>query len=371
MGIVYSLDGDEVTPINLEDGQIVNSIPPAVYSLQFRQLGGFYLKRVKNRFSMPEKLYGDTPDRCDRVVNTYMNRVKQTGVLLTGSKGTGKTLLSEKICNTMIDTYKLPVIVINSSFSGDNFSGFLNSLGECVILFDEFGKVYNKKDSEGGKAQSHLLTLLDGVYSTKRLILMTENSTRLIDSYILDRPGRVFYHFEYDRVDSVTIDQYAEEHGVEESEIAEIREIAGRVDGFSFDMLGAIIAEMQLYGIGAKEAVKFLNINTKSWYSKTYKVLGVVNTETGEKLTPSQSVVQPDNDGDIYITAKSNKATDKDDDGSLDVTSNNKKGDCVMSGFVNTKHAVNRDDGEFVILNGIYAVKLREMPPIDRRYVFL
>ena len=96
----------------------------------------FYLERTKD-FVLPDKIYGDTKKLSKRYLNTFKQRSTNLGVLLSGLKGTGKSLTARY---TAIES-ELPVIIVSEPFGGVEFNQFLTQIGqECVIFFDEFEK---------------------------------------------------------------------------------------------------------------------------------------------------------------------------------------------------------------------------------------
>jgi len=111
----------------------------------------FYLKKLED-FELPERIYGDLEKCADRYINTFNNSNKNTGVLLSGMKGGGKSLTAE-ICAVKSD---LPTLWITQPFVGDEFLYFLSSIKqECIVLMNEFEKTYKEEDQE------QLLSVLD------------------------------------------------------------------------------------------------------------------------------------------------------------------------------------------------------------------
>jgi SpoVK/Ycf46/Vps4 family AAA+-type ATPase len=100
-------------------------------------------------------MYGNTLRHTDRIINSFWKRPQQTGVLLNGEKGSGKTLLAKNI-SVELAKEGVPTIVINRDWTGDGFFKLLQDIDQpCVVLFDEFEKVYDREKQE------EILTLLD------------------------------------------------------------------------------------------------------------------------------------------------------------------------------------------------------------------
>jgi len=258
MAIKYVQQGNNISVVTLNDKTTYDTLLPAIYSVKYSDDAGFYLTIMQDSFSVPSKLYGSIAAKVDKITTTYNSHSKHMGVLLTGNKGTGKTVLTEILCNRMLEN-NIPIVLINEPFLGTSFMEFIKDLGECVLLFDEFGKVYNNRDNP----QEGLLTLLDGNYSARRLVLFTENSADSINDFLLNRPGRVHYHLNYERVEDEVILQYASDNNLSPDVTKDLVNVAKTISGFSFDMLSHLVSEHLLYGEAVKDTIQDLNIARK------------------------------------------------------------------------------------------------------------
>lgn len=278
--VKYIVDGTVVKPITFDDTTVIDRVPTAVYSLRYSQFQGFYLEHHSDKFTVPSEMYGSVSSKADKVVAAYDDRKGSTGVLMSGDKGAGKTMTSALICNKMLER-GTPVVLIETCFFGAEFNKLVNQLGECVLFFDEFGKTFKEKEDEA--SQEHLLSLFDGVGSNKRLILLTENDTYRINEFMLNRPGRVFYHFRFGKVDVDTIKSYctAKSVGTEVSDkIVTIRNSSYK---FSFDMLKAVVEEYNRFGGDLDELTRDLNIPVRDTDDRNkYELTSVRDAETGE-----------------------------------------------------------------------------------------
>jgi hypothetical protein len=228
---------------------IQESLPVGNYSLKFSPMEGFYLEEVES-FRMPTKIYGDCLRNADRIVNTFMERNGNTGVLLTGEKGSGKTLLARQISIQS----GLPVIIINSDYSGDNFNSFLSSIAQpCIVFLDEFEKTYNRE------SQEKILTLLDGTYQSQKLFLLTSNDKYRIDDHMKNRPGRIFYLIEFGGLEESFITEYCQDNLKDQSYLPDMLRVSRLFDVFNFDLLTAIVEESNRYGDNPKNLIGLLN----------------------------------------------------------------------------------------------------------------
>lgn len=240
-------------------------LPSGNYTIKFNPSLGFFLEKIES-FKPLQKIYGNLPDRSKRILQTYFDRPYQTGVLLSGEKGSGKTLLARQIS---ISAYErdIPTIIINESFTGEAFMEFLTSINQpTIILFDEFEKVYSERN-----AQQSILTLLDGVFPSKKLFIMTVNESHRLDTNMINRPGRIFYSIKYDGLDEAFIIEYVNDILVNKNNASGIFKIISLFRSFNFDMLKALVEEMNRYDETAAQALQLLNISPE-YDSTVYSV---------------------------------------------------------------------------------------------------
>ena len=235
--------GESVLIFNLK-GEILEELKPSIYSVQFNQMSGFSLLREAEHIAVPERCYGSAQKNVDRVLHSFMSREEPMGTLLSGISGSGKTLFTKLISNECVKR-DIPVILVNDSYDIDELSSFLGKIQQrCVVIFDEFEKTYpiGSKD-EDRESEAGILRLLDGVLSTPKLFLLTCNETERLSKFLLNRPGRVRYHFEYDRLEDDVVKQYLTERGVAEEPAHEIFKLSKLIPKLSFDILRAIVDE--------------------------------------------------------------------------------------------------------------------------------
>lgn len=246
--VQFLVNEPSVDVLELDEDLLQDNLQPRLYSVGHLPGRGFFLNVIGDHFDLPSKLYGNIEARADKVVHAYNDRPSSTGVLSTGDKGAGKTELSKLICNKML-AQDIPVIVVNEPYSGDEFNQFINKLGEICIFFDEFVKIYNKNENSNSQhqPQNDLLTLLQGTASKKRLIVITENNEWLINDYMKNRPGRIYYHFRYDKIDESVISDYCIEFNIPQSIIGKITYLHNTSLEFSFDILKALVEEYLRY----------------------------------------------------------------------------------------------------------------------------
>jgi len=232
---------------------LTEHLPGGNYIVQKDEMTGqLYLEQIDN-FTSVGKVYGDSLKNTDRIVNTFLDRPNTTGVMLTGEKGSGKTLLTKNVCMKLA-TMDIPTIVINAPWCGDKFNNFIQSIDQpCAILFDEFEKTYDREQQE------MILTLLDGVFPTKKLFLLTCNDKWRVDSHMRNRPGRIFYMMDFKGLDANFIREYCQDNLNNKQYIENIVNVGSLFAEFNFDMLKALVEEMNRYNETPQEALAMLN----------------------------------------------------------------------------------------------------------------
>jgi hypothetical protein len=166
-------------------------------------------------------------------------------------------LLAKNLAIEAAKRLSIPCIVINAPWVGDKFNAFMQMIEQpCMVLFDEFEKVYDAEDQE--KA----LTLLDGVFPSKKLFVLTCNDKWRIDSHMRNRPGRLFYMLDYKGLDANFIMEYCNDNLKPEllKHAEKLCQIASLFAQFNFDMLKATVEEMNRYDEAPEDALRMLNV---------------------------------------------------------------------------------------------------------------
>lgn len=227
-------------------------LPSRNYAVMHSSMSGFYLEN-RESFDLPKKIYGRSlfPER---VLNTYSKMNKGIGVLLSGPKGTGKTVEAKQIC---VNSQK-PVILIGSAFSGPEFQSFIETIETPSIIFiDEFEKVYADTD-----ARNFFLSVMDGVAKSRHLYLLTSNSSD-IGEFFSSRPGRVRYHKHYDFLTEELINEIVYDKLENKDHLDTVIQNLIPLNTLSMDSLVCIIEECNLYDEVPKDFLGFFNVNSE------------------------------------------------------------------------------------------------------------
>ena len=250
---VFLRNGNSYIPTNERALDLHKTLPVGNFIIKVNpQTNQMYFDQVDS-FEENGKIYGNTMSQSGRILNTFSEREKSTGVMLAGEKGSGKTLLARMLCIEAAKT-GIPTIIVNAAYRGDQFNKLIQDLTQpAIVLFDEFEKVYSREEQE------EILTLFDGVFPSKKLFIITCNDKYRLDSHMRNRPGRFFYLFEFAGVDPAFITEYCEERLNDKSHIETICRIATLFSSFNFDILKAMVEEMNRYKETPHQVLKVLN----------------------------------------------------------------------------------------------------------------
>ena len=240
--------------------EVHDILPVGTYIIDQDQFGNYYLNLIED-FQQPRKIYGSTLRHADRILRTFQDRPSATGVMLAGEKGSGKSLLA-KTLSTNAREQGIATIVINRPWCGDSFNKLMQDIQQPVIvLFDEFEKVYGENEQE------QILTLFDGMFPTKKLFVLTCNDKWRIDRHMRNRPGRIYYMLDFKGLETDFIEEYCQENLKDVSQTGGVIKVSSLFSEFNFDMLKAMVEEMNRYGETAQEVMSMLN--TKPEYSES------------------------------------------------------------------------------------------------------
>lgn len=255
-------------------------------------MSGFYLT-VKEGFTLPEKIYGPASRFPDRILSTYNMLGKGMSVLLSGPKGTGKTVDAKLTCNAS----KLPVILITSNYTGPAFQAFIDEITTPSIFFiDEFEKVYAEPEEK-----NFFLSIMDGVSKSRHLYIVTSNSED-IGEFFDSRPGRVRYHKHYEHLSDEVIIEIIEDKLKNKANQQAVTDYIMGLTEISIDSLTCIIEECNLYDEVPSAFMSFFNVkNTKQgYYTVVTNSFGAVPKQglKGKALKDAIGIAQYYNDYD-------------------------------------------------------------------------
>jgi len=231
-----------------------DALPVGNYTVCQNPLTKEYFLEESEAFTLPRKLYGKTRRHGDRILETFQNRSRdeQVGVFLSGTKGSGKTLLAKYVAKTS----GLPTIIVNTPFSDERFMRTIQGIEQpAVIIFDEFEKMYDKD------AQESILTLFDGVFTARnKVMIITCNDKYSVRDFFHNRPGRLRYAISFTGLTAEFIEEYCGDVLQDSSYLDKILGVSGTCEEFNFDMLQTLVDELNRYGGDFDENLEVLNV---------------------------------------------------------------------------------------------------------------
>lgn len=240
---------------------INDTLPLGTYYISFDPMSGFYLSQTEN-IQLKTKIYGEkTGIRTSRIINTFKDRVDNTGVLLSGIKGSGKSLQIKHISEVLRNEHGISSLIVNTNMPIDTLTLFLNEITEPIaVIFDEFEKTFEEMEE-----QEQFLTLLDGISFNKKLYLFSCNDVEKITEFMLARPSRIYYHYRYTAMDKEAVVGYCEDFLKNKKFIENITAIHDFMGNtFNFDILQSLIQESNRYDENPLDIINILNIKDNS-----------------------------------------------------------------------------------------------------------
>ena len=242
----------------------VDTVPRGVYNVGL-SMTGWYLERTADEFVFNYKVYGLQSKFMQHVLTAFKNTKGNFGILLNGTKGTGKSVTAKVLANK----FNLPVIVVKSF--GENNTQLIEFLAsfnfDCVFFFDEFEKNFSDKDSS-------ILQIMDGVYTSeyRRIFLLTTNETNINDN-LISRPSRLRYIHEFGNLEPEITREYLNDTLNDKSHIEDIIDFVDTLQISTIDILKSIVEEINIFGFDKfMEDKSFFNIKTAAYTYRTKRI---------------------------------------------------------------------------------------------------
>ena len=261
-----------------DDLKTFDHLPAQEYQVTFNKMTGFSLVAKSPHEIVEEKIYGNQEEKVSKVIRAYDMMKRSLGVMLSGGKGMGKTLFVQLLAKEALKR-QMPVIIVKEAYFG--ISEFIDSIDqECIVLFDEFEKVFAERDHQ--EPQAKLLGLFDGMSSKKRIYAVTVNDLGRVNSYMVNRTGRFHYHLRFTHPTSSEVELYLADKVLPEyqEQISKVLAFHARVP-MTFDSLRSIVFELNM-GESFQSAINDLNILNEG--DESYEIHRVLADGALEKL---------------------------------------------------------------------------------------
>lgn len=270
---------------NRMQGPIISydEIPVGVYKISMSKQG-FYLEYVMSKFVFDYKIYGLQEDFINHVIKTYNEaQTGNLGILLNGTKGTGKTVAAKMIANRLY----LPVIIVQNMGQEMNLQ-MMNYLSteinfDCVFFFDEYEKTFDKDTT--------ILSFMDGVYNSesRKVFLLTTN-TLSIDRNLIGRPSRILYLKKFGNLEIEAASEFLDDTLNNKEYKQEVLEFINLLSISTIDILKSVVREINIHGIEEfRKSKSYFNVEINSYtYTCEYASANIYNDSDFDvsKITP-------------------------------------------------------------------------------------
>ena len=213
-------------------------LPKGIYEVK-ESMTGYYLNRLGDSFIFNYKLYGINNEFIEHFIKTYNNTTGNLGVLFNGTKGTGKTVTAEELCNRL----KLPVIIVKSCKGEDDMLEFLATQinFDCIFFFDEYEKEF--------KESSSVLSFMDGVHNSqyRKIFLLTTNELEINDN-LLGRPSRIRYVRSFGNLPEETTLELLNDILIDKGTIEPVLDLIRQMQIVTVDLVKALAQEVNIHG---------------------------------------------------------------------------------------------------------------------------
>lgn len=212
-----------------------------VYNVKYSRFTGDISFETAKMFTLPSKIYSTEKDEA--FINKVLDKYKiidsgVLGVMLSGLKGAGKTIMLKQIAIRS----ELPIVLLDREFPEYKFKSLFQGLvnTEVCFVFDEIDK------SDSDFEMCDLLQVLDGMNTVgKKLMLFACNDDKKVSEFLKDRCSRVRYWKRFDKMSEEMIKQVVNDRINDNERVNEVSDfIYGHFECVSFDNILSFIDEI-------------------------------------------------------------------------------------------------------------------------------
>lgn len=311
--------GDKFLTFPEGDINFYDNFPAGTYKIVYDPHTGPSIVESHDIDMKEPKLYGNAQRRVDKVISKWEKMDTSYGVIASGTKGMGKSLIVSAVAKTAMEKYGLPVFIADTPFP--DIADFIESnIGEAVVIFDEFEKKFNvgeanldkytieerrrhredSGESDRRDDQTQFLSLFDGLGSIKRLYMMTVNDISKVNNLFINRTGRFHYHFNFTYPDFEAIEEYIRDKvkDITDTQVSDIQRLS-LLTKLSYDHLSAIVAELNDNNFGESIQEIVADLNIKNSGSDSFDV--IIHRNGGKPIRTRMRPDAIDEDGNFVI----------------------------------------------------------------------
>lgn len=221
----------------------LDHIPAFVYNVAMdTENGDLILIKDRKNFDVKKDIYGRAKQYEERLIEDFKKTKTSLGAILSGVKGSGKSLMTERVGNYFIQV-GMPVLYINNKLPTTLLQAAIKIASPCVVIFDEFEKNYSTGNYVEGETgdQDRFLNFFSDTSYKQVLFMITVNSINKLSEFFIDRPGRFKYHFRFTGLAKSVFDELVEEHKVSGWKKEVLRQFVLQNSRYSYDSIIQII----------------------------------------------------------------------------------------------------------------------------------
>jgi SpoVK/Ycf46/Vps4 family AAA+-type ATPase len=251
-----------------EVSQQTEQLPVGIYKLEEDRYG-LFLTQISEQFILPEKVYDVQRSFIDRVKTSWANTSGNMGILLNGTRGTGKTITAEMICNES----QMPVIIIPREYEG--FTNLLAEMTQDTVIFiDEYDKIFSRESST-------MLTIMDGVLKTdKRLMFLLTTNNSYLNENMYQRPSRIRYIKTFGNLSAEVVKEIVDDRLIHKQWREQTIEFIATLQIITIDLVMSTIQEVNIHNEDPANFRDVFNVTDNN--SVNYNVYEV-NPDTREQ----------------------------------------------------------------------------------------
>lgn len=282
--VEWARSGTSFSPQSRSDK--AKHLPSGVYRF-VATMQGWYLDRVADQFHFPFKVYDASSKVIDRIITYWYVNGGNLGILMNGLRGAGKTMTAQLLANKLIKDADIPVLAVREPVP---LQAIFDAVQQnMMVIFDEFEKTHDDEN------QKLLLSTIDGMSRSafNRLIVFTTNVTAINENF-RDRPSRIHYQFEFQRVADEIIEGLIED-GLEEDLRkkfkADLLTYLHTRKICTIDIVKAAISEVRTFRESPTQFEEMLNISKGE--PPAFEI-DILNPETNTILSNFHNYFRPD-----------------------------------------------------------------------------